>query len=141
LFMPDVGTARTDFPGGSAHALYQSVQRLFSLPDDTTICSGHDYPPAGRALSWQATVAEHKQRNVLVHQGVSQAEYVKMRHQRDQGKPVPQMLLPSIQSNLRSGSFGLPESNGRQYVKIPINGLPNPQDTDSSRNPNPQRPS
>lgn len=123
LFMPDIGTARTDFPGGSAEIMYDSVQKILSLPDETRIFLCHDYPPEGRDVTSMTTVGEQKKANVLIHEGISKDEYVAQRNKRDQGKSVPKLLLPSIQANLRTGTFGLPESNNIQYVKIPINKL------------------
>lgn len=121
LFMPDVGTARTDFPGGSAQTLYDSIQRILSLPENTRIYFCHDYPPADREVCYFSTVKEQKEKNILIKSSISKAEYITARNQRDQGKPVPHLLLPSIQVNLRAGTFGKSESNGVQYIKIPIN--------------------
>ncbi len=121
LFMPDVGTARTDFPGGSAQTLYDSIQRILSLPENTRIYFCHDYPPADREVCYFSTVKEQKEKNILIKSSISKAEYITARNQRDQGKPVPHLLLPSIQVNLRAGTFGKSESNAVQYIKIPIN--------------------
>ena len=123
LFMPDVGTARTDFPGGSAETLYDSIQKILSFPDDTRLFMCHDYPPDGREIAWISTVQQQKAKNIMVRDGISKEEYVSMRHQRDKGKAVPRLLLPSIQSNLRAGTFGDLEANNVQYVKIPINTI------------------
>jgi glyoxylase-like metal-dependent hydrolase (beta-lactamase superfamily II) len=123
LFMPYVGTARTDFPGGSASTLYESIQKLLSLPDTTKIFTCHDYPPQGEAVQHVSTVAEQKAHNGMVHDGVSKADYVAARNAKDVGKPVPRLLLPSIQVNLRAGNLGDAENNGVQYVKIPLNKL------------------
>lgn len=123
VFMPYVGTARTDFPGGSARTLYHSIQRLFSLPDTTRIFVGHDYPPQGEPEKPFSTVAEEKQGNVLVHQGVQEEDYVQQRQSRDKGKAVPRLLLPALQVNLRAGCLGVAEGNGIQYIKIPLNKL------------------
>jgi len=123
IFMPDVGTARTDFPGGDAESMYDSIQKILALPDETRLFMCHDYPPEGsRPVAFMTTVAEQKQRNVMVHTGIAKQEYVSMRHQRDAGKAVPRMLMPSIQTNLRAGHFGQAEDNGRQYVKVPVSG-------------------
>lgn len=123
IFMPYVGTARTDFPGGSASTLYQSIQKLFSLPETTKIYTCHDYPPQGQPESHVSTVAEQKAKNSMVHKGVSEGEYVAARNAKDKGKAVPRLLLPSIQVNLRAGDLGEAEANGVQYVKIPLNKL------------------
>lgn len=123
IFMPYVGTARTDFPGGSAQTLYRSIQKLFSLPENTRIFTCHDYPPQGQSEGHVSTVAEQKAKNSMVHEGVSEAEYVAARNAKDKGKAVPRLLLPSIQVNLRAGDLGKPESNGVQYIKIPLNKL------------------
>lgn len=123
IFMPDIGTARTDFPGGSAEDLYESVKKILSLPDSTRIFLCHDYPPATRDVTWMVTVKEQKEKNILMHDGISKEVYVETRHKRDKGKAVPKLLLPSIQVNLRAGTFGEPEGNQVQYVKIPINKI------------------
>ena len=123
IFMPYVGTARTDFPGGSAQILYQSIQKLLSLPENTKIYTCHDYPPEGKEVGYVSTVADQKLQNTMVHQGVSEAEYVAARNAKDKGKAVPRLLLPSIQVNLRAGNLGKAENNGIQYIKIPLNKL------------------
>jgi glyoxylase-like metal-dependent hydrolase (beta-lactamase superfamily II) len=123
IFMPDIGTARTDFPGGSAANMYESVKKILSLPDETRIIMCHDYPPEGRDLAWLATVKEQKEKNVLLHDGVSKEEYVAVRNKRDEEKPVPKLLLPSIQANLRAGTFGDPEDNNVRYIKIPVDKI------------------
>ena len=121
LFMPDVGTARTDFPGGSALEMYNSVRKILSLPEDTKIYTCHDYPENGRVVSGVSTVKEQISSNIMINAGVSESEYVVMRNNRDKGKPVPKMLLPSIQTNLRAGGFGSKSANGQRYIKIPVN--------------------
>lgn len=124
LFMPDYGTARTDFPDGSAHRLYQSIHKILSLPDATRIFVGHDYLPEGRSeFSWESSVIEQKRHNIHVHDGVSQQEFVSMRETRDAGLDVPKLLLHAIQVNIRAGELPLAESNGQHYLKIPINML------------------
>lgn len=123
IFMPYVGTARTDFPGGSASTLYQSIQKLFKLPDSTKIYTCHDYPPQGEAEGYVSTVAEQKAKNSMVHHGISEADYVAARNAKDVGKAVPRLLLPSIQVNLRAGDLGQAEANGIHYIKIPLNKL------------------
>ena len=123
LFMPDVGTARCDFPGGNAHTLYQSVRKLLSLPPETRLFMCHDYPPEGRAAQWECTVADQRARNIPVHDGVSEAEFVAMRTKRDAGLAMPVLILPSVQVNIRAGELPPPEANGVSYLKIPLNAL------------------
>jgi glyoxylase-like metal-dependent hydrolase (beta-lactamase superfamily II) len=123
IFMPDVGTARTDFPGGSAATMYDSIQKILSLPDETRIFTCHDYPTGGREAGSLSTVKEQKEKNILISAKVSKDEYVTTRNKRDEGKPVPKLLLPSIQVNLRAGTFGEAESNNVKYVKIPIDKI------------------
>lgn len=123
IFMPDIGTARTDFPGGSAGDLYDSVKKILSLPGETRIFMCHDYPPEERDVAWIATIKEQKEKNILLHDGISKEEYVAVRNKRDEGKAVPKLLLPSIQANLRAGSFGVPEDNNIRYVKIPVDKI------------------
>ena len=123
LFMPDVGTARCDFPGGNAHTLYQSVRKLLSLPPGTRLFMCHDSPPEGRAAQWECTVADQRARNIHVHDGVSEAEFVAMRTKRDAGLAMPVLILPSVQVNIRAGELPPPEANGVSYLKIPLNAL------------------
>ena len=123
LFMPDVGTARCDFPGGNAHTLYQSVRKLLSLPPETRLFMCHDYPPEGRAAQWECTVADQRARNIHVHDGVSEAEFVAMRTKRYAGLAMPVLILPSVQVNIRAGELPPPEANGVSYLKIPLNAL------------------
>ena len=123
LFMPDVGTARCDFPGGNAHTLYQSVRKLLSLPPETRLFMCHDYPPEGRAAQWECTVGDQRARNIHVHDGVSEAEFVAMRTKRDAGLAMPVLILPSVQVNIRAGELPPPEANGVSYLKIPLNAL------------------
>lgn len=123
LFMPDVGTARCDFPGGNAHTLYQSVRTLLSLPAETRLFMCHDYPPEGREAQWECTVADQRARNIHVHDGVSEAEFVAMRTKRDAGLAMPVLILPSVQVNIRAGELPPPEANGVSYLKIPLNAL------------------
>ena len=121
VFMPDYGTARADFPGGSAKALYRSIQRLLSLPDATRLFLCHDYKGPGREEHrWETTVAEQRARNVHVHEGVSEEAFIALREQRDAGLPAPNLLLPSIQVNIRAGKLPQPEANGVRYLKIPV---------------------
>ena len=121
LFMPDYGTARADFPGGSASSLYRSIRRLLELPDQTQLYMCHDYKAPGRDwYAWVTTVEEQKARNVHIHAGVSEAEFVEMRKARDATLTAPTLLLPSIQVNMRAGRLPRAESNGVRYLKIPI---------------------
>ncbi|MGB6054421.1 MAG: MBL fold metallo-hydrolase [Burkholderiaceae bacterium] len=122
LFMPDVGTARCDFPGGDAHALYRSVRRLLALPDATRLFVCHDYPQ-GRAPQWETTVAQQRAANIHVHDGVGEAEFVAMRRARDATLEMPNLILPSIQVNIRAGSLPPAEADGVHYLKIPLNQL------------------
>jgi len=123
LFMPDVWTARSDFPVGDAKALYASVRKLLQLPDQTRLFMCHDYPPNDRPVRFQTTVAEQRQKNIHVHDGVSEAEFVQLRTTRDRGLDMPVLLLPSVQVNIRAGAFPPKESNGTAYLKIPLNAL------------------
>lgn len=124
LFMPDYGTARADFPGGDAHALYRSIRRLLSLPPRTRLWMCHDYKPPGRGShAWMATVAEQRAANVHVHEGVSEEEFATMRTERDKSLPMPVLILPSVQVNIRAGQFPPPSANGRVYLKLPVNRL------------------
>lgn len=123
LFQPDVGTARCDFPGGSAATLYDSIQRLLSLPDDTVLFMCHDYPPQDRPLKSTCTVAEQKRANIHVHQGVSKQEFVRMRQARDHTLSMPRLILPAIQMNIRAGHEPEPDAQGRRYLKLPLNTL------------------
>lgn len=126
LFMPDVGTARCDFPGGDAATLYQSTQRLLALPQETRLFMCHDYPEntVNRSTPlWESTVAAERAANIHVHAGISQAEFVEMRKARDATLEMPVLILPSIQVNIRAGVLPPPESNGTRYLKIPLNLL------------------
>jgi glyoxylase-like metal-dependent hydrolase (beta-lactamase superfamily II) len=123
LFMPDVGTARCDFPGGNAHTLYASVRRILSLPPETRLFMCHDYPPNGREVAFETTVAEQRAKNIHVHDGVSEADFVEMRTRRDATLEMPVLILPSVQINIRAGELPPTEDNGVSYVKIPINAL------------------
>lgn len=122
LFMPDYGTARCDFPGGSAQILYRSVQKIYALPDDTRIFLCHDYLPEGReAYKWETTVAEQKAHNIHVNESISEKAFVSMREKRDTTLDLPRLILPAIQVNIRAGNFPPPEDNGTHYLKIPLN--------------------
>lgn len=124
LFMPDVGSARADFPGGDAHQLYASMRRLLALPPETTMYVCHDYPPATRDARWQTTVAEQKAHNIHVRDGIGEDEFVAMRQARDATLEVPTLILPSIQVNVRAGQLPPPDENGVSYLRIPLNALP-----------------
>lgn len=124
LFMPDVGSARADFPGGDAHQLYRSMHRLLALPPDTTVHVCHDYPPAGREPRWQTTVAEQRAHNIHVRDGIGEDAFVAMRQARDATLDVPTLILPSIQVNVRAGQLPPPDDNGIAYLRIPLNALP-----------------
>ena len=123
LFMPDVGTARCDFPGGDAHTLYRSMRKLLDLPSGTRLFMCHDYPPAGRPAAWETTVARQRAGNIHVRDGVSEDEFVKMRTARDATLEMPVLILPSVQVNIRAGELPPKEANGVSYLKIPLNAL------------------
>jgi uncharacterized protein (TIGR01244 family) len=122
IFMPDSGTARADFPGGSAERLWESLQAILALPDETRIFTGHDYQPDGRAPRWESTVAEQKARNSHIA-GVDKAKFIAMREGRDKSLPMPRLILSALQVNIAGGRLPEPESNGRRYLKIPIGAL------------------
>jgi glyoxylase-like metal-dependent hydrolase (beta-lactamase superfamily II) len=123
LFMPSVGTARTDFPGGSAEQSYDSIQKILSLPGETRIFTCHDYPPEGTPPAFMSTVNEQKKQNQMIRDGISRSAYVLARNKKDENNSVPRLLLPSIQVNLRAGQFGVLSDNGVQYIKIPLNKM------------------
>lgn len=123
LFMPDVGTARCDFPGGSASNLYRSIQSILNYPPNTKLYMCHDYPPNGRPPEYQSTVADQKKSNIHVHDGITQEQFVAMRNKRDAGLEMPVLILPSIQVNIRAGHMPKAEGNGTAYLKIPLNAL------------------
>jgi glyoxylase-like metal-dependent hydrolase (beta-lactamase superfamily II) len=123
LFMPDVGTARCDFPGGDAHQMYRSIQRILALPPQTRLMMCHDYPPAHREPAWETTVAAQRADNIHVRNGVSEADFVALRQKRDATLGMPTLILPSIQVNLRAGALPPAEPNGTHYLKIPLNRL------------------
>ena len=125
LFMPDGGTARADFPGGDARALYRSIHRILSLPDETRLFMCHDYGPNGRDFIWQTTVQEQRRMNIHVRDGITEDEFVDLRQKRDAGLDMPDLLIPSIQVNMRAGHFPEAEANGSIYLKVPISGIKN----------------
>ncbi|HEX5793815.1 MAG TPA: MBL fold metallo-hydrolase [Rheinheimera sp.] len=120
LFMPDAGTARCDFPGGDAHILYRSIQRIYQLPDDTQIYICHDYQPGGRQLQYQTSVAEQKAANIHVKAGTAEQEFVQKREARDKTLAVPRLIYPAVQVNIRGGQLPLAADNGVSYIKIPL---------------------
>ncbi|SLN19747.1 MBL fold metallo-hydrolase [Roseisalinus antarcticus] len=124
LFMPDFGTARCDFPGGSSENLYNSVQRILALPEETRIFVGHDYLPTGRdEYKWETTVAEQKASNIHVGAGASKDDFVSMRDARDAKLAMPKLILPSLQVNMRAGQMPQPDDNGDVFLKVPVNKL------------------
>jgi glyoxylase-like metal-dependent hydrolase (beta-lactamase superfamily II) len=123
LFMPDVGTARCDFPGGDAKTLYRSIQKILSYPGQTKLYMCHDYPPNNRPAICVTTIADEKANNIHVHDGVTEDQFVQMRTARDKTLEMPTLILPSIQVNIRAGHFPEPDSNGIAYLKIPLNAL------------------
>ena len=123
LFMPDVGTARCDFPGGDSKTLYRSIQKILSYPGQTKLYMCHDYPPNGRPANCMTTVADEKASNIHVHDGVTEEQFVQMRTARDKTLEMPVLILPSIQVNIRAGHFPEADSNGVAYLKIPLNAL------------------
>lgn len=124
LFAADYGTARCDFPGGDARALYQSIQKLFALPDETRVFLCHDYLPADRPdYVFQTTIGEEKSKNIHVGHGTSEDEFVKMRTERDAGLAMPKLILPSVQVNMQAGHLPEPEDNGVRYIKVPLNAV------------------
>ena len=123
MFMPDVGTARCDFPGGDAKTLYASTRKILSLPPETRLFMCHDYPPNGRPVCFETTVAEQKANNIHVHDGISEAQFVEMRTKRDATLEMPVLILPAVQINIRAGELPPKEDNGISYAKIPLNAL------------------
>lgn len=123
LFMPDYGTARCDFPGGDARQLYRSIRRLLDLPPATRVFVGHDYQPNGRPLTFAASVAEQRASNIHIRDGVAEDEFVAMREARDRTLSLPNLILPSVQVNMRAGELPPPETGGRRYLKIPLDVL------------------
>jgi glyoxylase-like metal-dependent hydrolase (beta-lactamase superfamily II) len=122
LFMPDYGTARCDFPGGDARTLYQSIQKVFSLPDDTRLFMCHDYKAPGRdEYAYETTVGDERTQNIHVKTGISEADFVRMRTERDATLDMPRLILPSVQVNMRAGQMPPAEDNGQVYLKVPIN--------------------
>ena len=123
MFMPDVGTARCDFPGGDAHTLYQSMKKILSFPPQTRLFMCHDYPPNGRSVHFETTVAEERKSNIHMHDGITEEQFIQMRTSRDATLEMPVLILPAIQINIRAGELPPKEANGISYLKIPINAL------------------
>ena len=123
LFMPDGGTARCDFPGGSAAVLYRSIQRLYALPDDTRVFVCHDYGPGGRPFACETTIGEQKRANIHVRDGVDEADFVRLRDARDATLAMPTLILPAVQTNIRAGALPDAEDNGVRYLKLPIDTI------------------
>lgn len=124
LFMPDYGTARADFPGGDAHALYRSIRRILALPAETNLWMCHDYKAPGRqTYAWTSTVGEQRAQNVQVHEGISEDEFVARRMARDRTLDMPTLILPSVQVNMRAGHMPPMEANGHVYLRLPVNRL------------------
>jgi glyoxylase-like metal-dependent hydrolase (beta-lactamase superfamily II) len=123
LFMPDYGTARCDFPGGDARTLYRSINKVLSLPPETVLYMCHDYQPGGREVQFVSTVADEREKNLHVRNGISEEEFVAMRHARDATLAMPTLILPSVQINMRAGELPEPEANGMRYLKIPLNAV------------------
>jgi glyoxylase-like metal-dependent hydrolase (beta-lactamase superfamily II) len=123
LFMPDGGSARCDFPGGSAEQLYDSIQRILALPDETRLFMCHDYGPGGREISWETTVRDEKDENIHVGNGKTKAEFVAFRTARDEQLAMPKLIVPSLQVNMKAGSLPQEDDSGMAYFKVPINQL------------------
>ena len=125
LFMPDLGSARADFPGGDARELYRSIQKILSYPDETELFICHDYPPSTREVTCSTTVGEQKKKNIHVKTSITEDEFVKIREDRDKTLNMPKLIIPSIQVNMRAGNLPPPEDNGSVYIKVPINSIKN----------------
>ncbi|HTY70029.1 MAG TPA: MBL fold metallo-hydrolase [Rhizomicrobium sp.] len=124
MFMPDYGTARADFPGGDARTLYRSIRRILSLPPETRLFMCHDYKAPGRDhFAWETTIAEERSKNIQVHDGVTEDDFVRLRQARDRTLDMPVLILPSIQVNMRAGHMPPADSNGTVYLKLPVNRL------------------
>lgn len=123
LFMPDGGSARADFPGGDARVLYRSIRRVLALPPETRLFMCHDYAPNGRDFLWETTVADERAHNIHVHDGITEDEFVAMREARDKTLDMPRLILPSLQVNMRAGALPPPDSQGKRFLKVPLNVL------------------
>ncbi|RST88185.1 MBL fold metallo-hydrolase [Aquibium carbonis] len=123
LFMPDGGSARADFPGGDARVLYRSIKRVLALPPETRVFICHDYGPNGRDIKWETTVAEEREHNIHVRDGVTEDEFVRMREERDATLAMPKLIIPSLQVNMRAGRLPPRDESGKTFLKVPVNGL------------------
>ncbi len=123
LFMPDGGSARCDFPGGDATMLFRSIKKVLSLPEKMRMFICHDYGPGGRDIAWETTVGDQRANNIHVHDGIGEAEYVKMRTERDAQLSMPKLIIPSVQVNMRAGDLPEPDEKGNRYLKVPVDGL------------------
>jgi len=123
LFMPDGGTARADFPGGDARMLYRSIKILLSLPPALRLFMCHDYGPNGRDIRWETTVADERAHNIHVSDGITEDQFVAMREARDKTLGMPKLIVPSLQVNIRAGRLPEPDSDGKRYLKVPVNQL------------------
>lgn len=123
LFMPDGGSARADFPGGDARTLYRSIKRILSLPSETRLFMCHDYGPHGREIRWETTVAEQREHNIHVKDGIGEDEFVKVREARDKTLEMPKLIIPSLQVNIKAGELPRPDESGKRFLKVPINAL------------------
>jgi glyoxylase-like metal-dependent hydrolase (beta-lactamase superfamily II) len=123
LFMPDGGSARADFPGGDARTLYRSIRRVLTLPEAMRLFMCHDYGPGGRDIRWETTVAEQRRDNIHVRDGVTEDAFVALREARDATLPMPRLIIPALQVNMKGGDLPAPDASGKRYLKVPINGL------------------
>ena len=123
LFMPDGGSARADFPGGDARELYRSIKKVLSLPEQMRMFICHDYGPGGREIAWETTIAQQRAENIHVKDGVDEDTYVEMRTKRDAQLSMPKLIIPSVQVNMRAGEMPAPESDGKSYLKVPVDGM------------------
>jgi glyoxylase-like metal-dependent hydrolase (beta-lactamase superfamily II) len=121
--MPDGGSARADFPGGDAATLFRSIRRILSLPDQTRLFMCHDYGPNGREIRWETTVGDERKHNIHVHDGVTEAEFVRLRTARDATLAMPALIIPSLQVNIRGGELPPKDESGRTFLKVPVNAL------------------
>jgi glyoxylase-like metal-dependent hydrolase (beta-lactamase superfamily II) len=123
LFMPDGGSARADFPGGDARALFRSIRRVLALPGETRLFMCHDYGPNGRNIKWETTVTEQREHNIHVKDGISEDTFVAMREARDKTLDMPRLIIPSLQVNMKAGELPMPDQSGKRYLKVPLNVL------------------
>ena len=123
--MPDIGSARADFPGGDARILYKSIQKILAYPNETKLFVCHDYPPETRQVSWVTTVGEQKNNNIHISNKTNEDEFVKIREERDKTLGMPELIIPSIQVNMRAGNLPPAEDNGSVYIKVPLNKMKN----------------